>query len=77
MKMSIFTQTHKSTKHKVKLHADRLKFEDFDAFTLHGTDNQGNNFEINFFMDSGQQFEMSTRLASSNPDNPKNFPVED
>ena len=60
-----------------KLRAERLKFADFDCFTLHGTDSFGNKFKVEFHLDIGQEFEMETRLAYNHPDNPKNKPADE
>jgi hypothetical protein len=73
----IHAQKRKYKEIKPELHAERLKFRDFDCFTLHGTDSDGNKFKVEFHLDPGQQFEMSTRLAYDHPDNPKNQLKED
>jgi hypothetical protein len=44
----------------------------FDCFSLSGRDHRGNEFEIRFFIDDGQQFEMETIFASDHPEHPDN-----
>ena len=72
MQVMIHAQTSKVTEYTPKLFAERLKFKDFDCFTLSGTDARGGKFKVEFHLDSGQQFEMSTRLAYDHPDHPNN-----
>tara|TARA_R100000388_G_scaffold27642_1_gene21506 strand:+ start:118 stop:363 length:246 start_codon:yes stop_codon:yes gene_type:complete len=76
--MNIDIHAHKSRENvdqyhrPVVLKATRRKHKTFDCFALHGTDHRGNEFEIRFFMDDGQQFEMETILSSDHPDHPDN-----
>ena len=77
MLVSIDASTSKYNDHTPKLHAERLKFADFDCFSLHGTDTNGNRFKVEFHLDIGQEFEMATRLAYNHPDNPKNKPADE
>lgn len=77
MQVSIHAQNYKHNEHEPKLYAERLKFKDFDCLSLHGTDARGNQFKVEFHLDPGQQFEMSTRLAYDHPDNPKNQAKEE
>ena len=77
MQVSIHAQNYKFNDHEPKLYAERLKFANFDCLTLYGTDAQGGKFKVEFHLDPGQEFEMSTRLAYDHPDNPKNQPKED
>ena len=72
MQVSIHAQNYKHNDVTPELYAERLKFAEFDCFTLSGTDARGNQFKVEFHLDPGQQFEMSTRLAYDHPDNPKN-----
>jgi hypothetical protein len=56
----------------VILRATRNKHKTFDCFKLHGKDQRGNEFEIRFFIDPGQAFEMATTFAVDHPDHPDN-----
>ena len=56
----------------VVLKATRRKHVSFDCFSLSGRDHRGNEFEIRFFIDDGQQFEMETIFASDHPEHPDN-----
>ena len=77
MQVSIHAQNQKHNDITPELRAERLKFANFDCFTLSGVDAFGNKFKVEFHLDPGQQFEMSTRLAYDHPDNPKNQLKED
>ena len=74
--MNIDIHAHKSRQRDedrpVILKATRRKHKTFDCFSLHGCDSRGNEFEIRFFMDDGQQFEMETILSSDHPDHADN-----
>jgi len=72
MQVSIHAQNNKHNDITPELYAERLKFKDFDCFTLSGIDHRGNQFKVEFHLDPGQQFEMSTRLAYDHPDHPNN-----
>ena len=73
MHVSIHAQKNKLSDVTPKLsRAERVKFASFDSFVLSGVDAQGSKFKVEFHLDPGQQFEMSTRLAYDHPDNPKN-----
>ena len=60
----------------VVLKALRRKHKGWDCFNLTGRDQRGNEFEIRFFLDDGQQFEMETIFASDHPDHPDNMLAE-
>ena len=57
----------------VVLKALRRKHAGWDCFNLIGRDQRGNEFEIRFFIDAGQQFEMDTTFAADHPDHPDNM----
>jgi hypothetical protein len=77
MQVTINAQNNRFNDHTPELKATRKKFAEWDCFTLHGTDRHGQNFTVEFYMDSGQQFEMATEYAYNHPDNPKNQLKED
>jgi len=73
MQMDIFShQSSAREDQPVILRATRNKHKTFDCFKLHGKDQRGNEFEIRFFVDPGQAFEMATTYATDHPDNPDN-----
>lgn len=77
MQVMINAQKSLINDHTPELNATRKKFADWDLFTLHGTDRNGHSFTVEFYMESGQQFEMATEYAYNHPDNPKNHLKED
>ena len=77
MQVSIHAQNNKWNDHTPELKATRKKFADFDLFTLSGIDHRGNEFKVEFHLDTGQAFEMSTDYAYDHPDNPRNHLKED
>lgn len=75
MKIEVFAHhkdTIKSLQGKAELFATRRKHKTFDVFKIHGTDQNGVPFNINFYIDPGQQFKMDTVFTSDHPDNPNN-----
>ena len=77
MQVFINAQDKSYNDHTPELKATRKKFAEWDLFTLSGTDHKGNEFSVEFHLDSGQQFEMATEFAYNHPDNPKNILKED
>ena len=72
MQMDIFShQSSAKEDQPVILRATRNKHKTFDCFKLHGKDQRGNEFEIRFFIDPGQAFEMATTYASDYEDKPE------
>lgn len=73
MQLDIFAEQSRAKEEKpVILKATRNKHKKFDCFKLHGTDHRGNEFEIRFFVDPGQAFDMATTYSIDHPDNPDN-----
>lgn len=72
MQVSIHAHDSKYYDHTPELKATRKKFADFDLFTLSGTDHKGNEFKVEFHLDTGQAFEMATEFAYDHPDHPDN-----
>tara|TARA_R100000353_G_scaffold7642_1_gene9465 strand:- start:1753 stop:1986 length:234 start_codon:yes stop_codon:yes gene_type:complete len=77
MIVTIAAQNRSYNEHTPELKATRRKFKDWDCFTLHGTDADGNKFKVEFHLDSGAAFEMATEFAYDHPDNPRNQLKED
>lgn len=69
--------TVKSLQGKAELFATRRKHKTFDVFKMHGTDEHGAKFEVNFYIDPGQQFKMDTVFTSDHPEHPDNILAED
>ena len=76
MQVFINAQDKTYSDHTPELKATRKKFAAWDLFTLSGTDHKGNEFRVEFHLDTGQQFEMATD-SRDHPDNPKNILKED
>ena len=78
MQLDIFAEQSRCKEDQpVILKATRNKHTKFDCFKLHGKDHRGNEFEIRFFLDPGQAFEMATTYSNDHPDNPRNQLKED
>ena len=73
MQVFINAQDKTYSDHTPELKATRKKFKTWDLFTLSGTDHKGNEFRVEFHLDTGQQFEMDTTFAADHPDHPDNM----